>query len=154
MEEIINFSEWYHYIFIVLWMVVLFLGLKYFYKIEKLFKLKDDFRSGNKVVVGLLITSFIFGFFIYLIWVLAPEFGQSKTATIVVNSLIVFTFMMNAFVCFKNYKIISAFLRFLLISVLMLVYFYSAWLSGLLLIGVFSLVVIFYTLRWLKRTFI
>ena len=153
MEEIINFSEWYHYIFIVLWIVVLFFGLKYFYKIEKLFKLKDDFKSGNKVAVGLLITSFIFGFIIYLIWVLAPEFGQSKTATIVVNSLIVLIFLLNVFVCFKNYKIVSALLRFLLISILMLVYFYSAWLSGLLLIGVFSLVVIFYTLRWLKITF-
>lgn len=153
MDVFINFSDWYFYIFIVLWMVVLFLGLRYFYKIEKLFKLKDDFKSGSKVAVSLMITSFIFGFLIYLIWVLVPGFGQSITLEFIFYTVILLLLLWHVFVCFTHYETLSAIIRMFLIPVLMVVYFYSAWFSGLLLIGIFSLVVIYYTLRWLKNTF-
>ena len=146
------FSDgWFFYLLLLLWIVVLFIGLKNFDKVESAFKLKDDFKNGNKTATGLLLASFIFGFVIYLIWVLAPDFGQSKTLKFIVYSAIALVFLWHTFICFKHYKTQSAILRWLFILVLMVVYFYSGWLGGLLMIAVFALAVIIFALVKLKN---
>ncbi|RLD42912.1 MAG: hypothetical protein DRI89_06035 [Bacteroidetes bacterium] len=150
-EEYLNFSDWTFYLLLFLWIVVLWFGLKYFYKIEKLFKLKDDFQNGSKTAVGLLQGSFIFGFIIYLIWVLAPDFGQSKTLEFIIYSGILLVFLWHVFISFKHYKMPGAILRMMLISVLMIVYFYSGWVGGLLMIAVFAVAIIVFALFKLKK---
>jgi len=147
----LSFSDWTFYLLLFLWMVVLFVGLKYFHKIENLFRLKDDFQNGNKTAVGLLLVSFVFGFIIYLIWVLAPEFGQSKTAEFIIYPIILLVFLWHVFICFKHYKTGSAIFRLLLIAILMIVYFYSGWLGGLLMIAVFSLAIVVFAIVKLKK---
>ncbi|MCF6169757.1 MAG: hypothetical protein L3J66_02100 [Bacteroidales bacterium] len=150
-DNFFDYADWTFYILLFLWIVVLFAGLKYFHKIEKLFKLKDDFQNGNKTAVGLLLGSFIFGFITYLIWVLAPDFGQSKTLAFIVYPGILLVLLGHIFICFRYYKIPSAILRLLLISVLMIVYFYSGWLGGLLMIAVFGLAVVVFAFVKLKK---
>jgi len=146
-----NSSDWTFYLLLFLWIVVLWLGLKYFHKIENLFKLKDDFQNGNKTAVGLLLASFIFGFITYLIWVLAPDFGQSKTLEFIVYPILFLVLLGHIFICFRYYKIPSAILRLLLIVALMIVYFYSGMLGGLLMIAVFGLVIIVFAIVKLKN---
>ena len=149
--ENFNADDWTFYILLFLWIVVLLVGLKYFHKIEKLFKLKDDFQNGNKTAVGLLLGSFIFGFIIYLIWVLTPDFGQSEVVKYIVYTLIALVFLGHVFICFRYYKTTSAIFRMLLIAVLMIVYFYSGWLGGLLMIAIFGLAVVVFAIIKLKK---
>jgi len=149
--DYLTFTEWYHYALLLLWFGVLFLGLKYFYIIEQAFKLKDDFSDGNKYAVGLLLTSFILGFMAFLIGIFAPEAGQSKTSDVIFYGFVMLLFLLNAFICFKYYLRRSAIIRLLLISLLMIVYFYSGMLGGLFLIAVFALVAIVFALIKLKN---
>ena len=149
--DYLTFTEWYHYALLLVWLLILLVGVKYYYKIENAFKLKSNFENGNKYAVGLLITSFILGFLAFLIWAFATEMGQSLTADIIFYGFVILLFLLNAFICFRNYITQSAIIRFLLISVLMIVYFYSGMLGGLFLIAVFALVVIVFALVKLKN---
>jgi len=129
--DYLTFTEWYHYALLLVWLLILLVGVKYYYKIENAFKLKSNFENGNKYAVGLLITSFILGFLAFLIWAFATEMGQSLTADIIFYGFVILLFLLNAFICFKYYLTLSAIIRLLLISVLMIVYFYSGMLGGL-----------------------
>jgi len=149
--DYLNFTEWYHYALLLLWLVILFVGLKYFYKIEDAFKLKSNFENGNNSAVGLLIASFVLGFAAFMIGAFAPETGQSQTANIIFFGSAVLLLLLNAFICFKYYLRQSAIIRLLLISLLMIVYFYSGMLGGLFLIAIFALVVIVFALIKLKN---
>ncbi|NOX84849.1 MAG: hypothetical protein GXO86_02615 [Chlorobi bacterium] len=145
------FSEWYHFALLLLWLAVLFGGLFFFNKIEKLFRLKDDFSDGSKIAVGLLLTSFIFGFVVFLVLTFSAETAHSKTAIILFYGLAFLLLLLNAFTCFRNYLLQSAIIRFLLLSALMLVYFYSGLLGGLLVIALFALAVIVFALLKTKK---
>ncbi len=140
--DYLTFTEWYHYALLLLWLIILLVGLKYFDKIEEAFKLKSNFENGNNSAVGLLIASFVLGFAAFMIGAFAPETGQSQTANIIFFGSAVLLLLLNAFICFKYYLRQSAIIRLTLISILMLVYFYSGMLGGLLLIAVFALVAI------------
>ena len=147
-----DFTEWYHYAFLLLWLIVLLAGLKYFHKLESLFKLKDSSAGGSNSGTGLLTGSFILGFIMFLIWTIVPDFGQSTFGYFILYGFIFLLFAINAYTSFKHYIIPGAIYRFLIVSVLMIIYFYSGMLGGLFLISVFALVVIVYALFRLKKT--
>ncbi len=152
LTDSISFSEWYHYALLLLWLVILMTGLKYFPKIEPLFKVKNTFSDANKYGVGLLAASFILGFVVFLIWTFAPDFGQSTVGYVFMYGLIILLLSINAYLSFKFFVMPDAIYRLLVILVLMIVYFYSGMLGGLLMIAVFALVVIIYVLLRLKKT--
>ena len=66
--------------------------------------------------------------------------------------LITLLLSINAYVSFKFFVMPDAIYRLLVILILMIVYFYSGMLGGLLLIAIFALVVIIYALFRLKKT--
>ncbi len=147
-----GFTEWYHYALLLLWLIMLMAGLKYFPKIESSFEVKNAFSDGNKYGVGLLTASFVLGFVVFLIWTFSPDFGQSTAGYVFMYGLITLLLSINAYVSFKFFVMPDAIYRLLLILILMIVYFYSGMLGGLLLIAIFALVVIIYALFRLKKT--
>jgi hypothetical protein len=147
-----GFTEWYHYALLLLWLIMLMAGLKYFPKIESSFKVKNAFSDGNKYGVGLLTASFILGFVVFLIWTFTPDFGQSTVGYVIMYGLITLLLSINAYVSFKFFVMPDAIYRLLVILILMIVYFYSGMLGGLLLIAIFASVVIIYALFRLKKT--
>lgn len=149
--DYLTFTEWYHYVLLLLWLVILFVGLKYFHEIENAFRLKNNFENGNNSAVGLLIASFVLGFAGFMILTFAPEVGKSQTTIFIFYGFIAILFLLNVFFCFRYYLLQSAIIRLLLISLLMLVYFYSGLLGGLFLIAVFALFVIVFTFIKFKK---
>ncbi len=138
------FSEWYHYLFLAVWLVVLMVGLKYYPKVEKTFTLKTGFANGSKIATGFFLFSFILGFVIFFIQTFDAEAEQATTITYIIYGVIALLLLLNAFLCFKYYVKMSAILRMLLLSVLIVVYFFSGLLGGLLIVSIFALVVIIY----------
>jgi len=138
------FSEWYHFLLLAVWLVVLMVGLKYYPKIEKTFILKTDFTNGSKLATGFLLFSFVFGFIIFFVQTFDTEAEQATTISYIIYGVIALLLLLNAFLCFKYYVKQSAALRMLLLSVLIVIYFFSGLLGGLLIISIFALVVIIY----------
>ncbi len=151
LTDSISFSEWYHYALLLLWLVILMAGLRYFPKIESLFKKKDTFSDANKSGVGLITSSFILGFVVFLIWTFAPDFGQSTVGYVFMYGLITLLLSINAYLSLKYYVMPDAIYRLLVILVLMIVYFYSGMLGGLLMIAIFALVIIIYAFIKFKK---
>ncbi len=138
------FSEWYHYLLLATWLIVLMVGVKYYPKIEKNFTLKTNFTKGSKLAIGFLLASFILGFFIFLIQFFDNGAKQVTTINYIIYGMVAVLLLLNAFLSFKYYVTKSAIIRVLLLSVLIVIYFFSGLLGGLLIISIFALVVIIY----------
>lgn len=145
LADYLTFSEWYHYLLLFLWLLALLFGLKYFHKIENAFKLKTDFEFGNQYAIGFLLAFFCLGFLVFLTGTFAPEMGQSKTWVFIFYGFVSLLVIGNTFICFKYYETQSAIIRLLLLSLLMLVFFYSGLLGGLLMLAIFALAIIIFT---------
>ena len=138
------FSEWYHYLLLTAWIVVLMVGIKYYPNIEKNFTLKINFTKGSKLAIGFLLSSFILGFFAFFIEIFDYEAKQASAINYIIYVMVAVLLLLNAFLSFKYYVTKSAIIRVLLLSVLMVIYFFSGLLGGLLIISIFALVVVIY----------
>jgi len=156
-SDLFSFTEWYHYALLLLWLVILLAGLKYFHLLESLFKPKDELYKGNKYGANFLFVSFSLGLAMFLVMVLRPGQPDPQNlwfwnyAKYGFYALFVIILVLNAIVTIKNYKPESQVLRIALMAVLMIIYFYSGMLGGLMVISVFALVVIIYALIKLKK---
>lgn len=151
------FTEWYHYALLLLWLILLFVGLKYFQTIESLFKPKDDFVKGKKYAVNFLLFSFVLGILSFAIMVFKPAEmkGQLELVWNISKYLMygIFLSLMvwNAYICMRNYQQKSITSRTLVISLLMILYFYSGMLGGLIFIAFAGLIIIIYTFIKFKK---
>ncbi len=138
------FSEWYHYLFLAVWLVILMIGLKYYPEIDKKFHLKNGSSGKSTLAIGFLLSSFILGFVMFLLQTFFTDNKSVTAVTYVTYGMVVFLLFTNAYVCFKYYVAPGLIIRMILLSILIILYFYSGLLGGLLLIAIFSFVVIVY----------
>lgn len=155
--DFLTFTEWYHYVLLFLWLIMLFTGIKYFYLLESHFKPKDDFDKGEKYGKNLLISSFVIGLLLVLIFTFKPaqiselselNWGYVKYS---LYGLFIILLVLNAFISIRNYELKSGIIRLLLMSVLMLLYFYTGMLGGLLVIATFALFILIYVVFKFKN---
>ncbi len=57
--DFLTFSEWYHYAILILWIVLLFVGIRYMDHFDALFKTKDAVKDNQTHSKTMLITSFV-----------------------------------------------------------------------------------------------
>ena len=109
--DFLTFTEWYHYVLLFLWLIMLFTGIKYFYLLESHFKPKYDFDKGDKYGKNLLISSFVIGLLLVIIFTFKPTQlnEQSELNWDYINyglySLFILLLALNAFVSIRNYKL-------------------------------------------------
>ena len=151
--EVFSFNEWYHYAFLFLWMILLFYGLSKFYLIETLFKPKKEFEQDEVHGKKLLISSFLLGIFLFMAMTFIPARFEVNREYIQYGFYFIFLLLLiyNATVSIRFYKPESRALRSLSMTFLMVVYFYSGLLGGLMLIAVFALAVALLALLKLKK---
>ena len=138
------FSEWYHYLFLALWLVILMIGLKYYPTIDKKFRLKNGSADKSTLATGFLLSSFILGFIIFFIQAFFADAKPTMVVTYIAYGTIVMLLLTNAYISIKNYVTPGSIIRLILLSIIIIIYFYSGLLGGLLMIAIFSLVVIVY----------
>jgi len=155
--DYLSFTEWYHYALLFLWIVMLFIGIKYFHLLESHFKPKDGFDNGEDYGKNLLISSFIIGALMVLIFIFKPaEMSASSElnwtyAKYLIYTLFVIMLGINAWVSIKKYQSNSNIFRFLIMSSLMILYFYTGMLGGLLILATFVLFILIYAIFKLKN---
>lgn len=151
------FTEWYHYALLLFWLILLFVGLKYFQHIESYFKPKEGFVKGKKYAVNLLSSSFVIGILLFAIMIFKPAEMEGGLNLIwnISEYLMYATFLLllilNAFICINNYQKNSSITRVIVISLLMILYFYSGMLGGLMVIAFLALFIIIYTFIKFKK---
>lgn len=146
-EKYLTFTEWYHYAFLFIWLLLLFAGLKYFDAIESFFEAREDFHKGRKYSVYLLLGSFCLGVSLFLVKVFQPTDQTNPTHSFIEYSIIAIFLLLLSFsivLAIKKYKPKSLPLRLIGMTLLMLVYFYSGILGGLLVVAVLALIFIIY----------
>jgi len=47
-----SMTEWYHYLLLFVWIVILFIGIIAYDKVESIFKPKEEFKKGNNREAG------------------------------------------------------------------------------------------------------
>jgi len=156
--EYLTLTEWYHYVLLFLWLVMLAIGIKYFHLIESHFKPKNEFSKGEVYGKILLSISFIIGLFMFLAWMFKPPQVDAHSD---INwnyieygfyGLFLFLLIINAAISIKNYTSKSGIIRLIIMSIFMLVYFYSGMLGGLMVVATFTLFIIIFALIKLKKT--
>lgn len=151
------FTEWYHYVLLLIWLILLLVGIKYFKHIESYFKPKDDFDKGKKSAVTLLSSSFVLGMLLFATMIFKPaELGDKSEllwnlSKYLMYAVFLLLLIWNAFICFNNYQKSSRLARILVISFLMILYFYSGLLGGLMIITFLALFVVIYTFIKFKK---
>ena len=155
--DIFSFSEWYHYVILLLWLIILFFGVKNFQLIESLFKPKETYLKGHVIGKKFLTISFLLGVMMVLIWMFKPAelTEQSQTIWQYLKYSLYFIFILilvvNLYISYTNYQIMSNFIRMLLMSLLMIVYFYSGMFGGLFIVALTALVILVYALVKFKN---
>ena len=152
--EILSFTEWYHYAFLFLWLVLLFYGLSRFYLIETLFKPMRDFQQDEVHGKKLLMTSFVLGIFLFLALTFTPARFEVNREYIKYGFYFIFLLLLiyNAWVSIRFYKPESRAMRSILMTFLMVVYFYSGMLGGLMVIAFIALFIVIYAFIKLRKT--
>lgn len=142
------FTEWYHYVLLFAWLVLLFVGLKYVKRIESFFKPQEGFNKGEKYTAYLLSGSFILGLILFLSMTFQSEQQASSSKlyfTWAIYGIFFLYLMLNAVLTFRKYKPQSLLFRLILISFIMVIYFYSGVLGGLMVVAVLALIIVIYT---------
>lgn len=153
LNKILSFTEWYHYAILLLWLLLLFYGLSKFYLIETLFKpirvFELDVVHGKK----LLMTSFGLGILLFVAITFTPARYEVNKDYIKYGFYFLFLLLVvyNATVSIRYYKPESRALRSLLMTFLMVLFFYSGLLGGLMVIAFVSLFIIIYAFIKLKK---
>ena len=152
--EIFSFSEWYHYVFLFLWLLLLFYGLSKFYLIETLFKPKKEFEQDEVHGKKLLIGSFLLGIFLFMAMTFIPARFEVNREYIRYGFYFIFLLLLvyNATVSIRFYMPESRALRSLSMTFLMVVYFYSGMLGGLMVISLVALYIIIVAFIRLRKT--
>ena len=149
---IFSFSQWYHYLFLLVWMILLAFGLKYFKLIEDLFNPKDNFSNGLKFTKTLLLLSFLTGVSMVVVYMFKPANIDAQSETlwtyIKYSFYIIFIifFIVNMIISFAKYHPYSNYIRMLVTSLLLLIYFYSGMFGGLIIVGIAALLLLLYVL--------
>lgn len=157
MDEFLTFSSWYHYVLLLLWLILLILGIKYFGLLEEKFKPREGFTNGKKYGASLLTGSFILGLLLFLIQVFTPEqqvegrFSTDNIISYAVYALFVALLLINIFQGITYYEGKSRIARICMLCFLMCIYFYSGALGGLIVAGVLALIVLIYFLVKFKN---
>lgn len=157
MQEYFSFTEWYHYAILFLWLILLFFGMKNSNKIESLFKPKEEFSKNVIEVKYLLITSFTLGVLMVLIWMFKPQEISPKIqmywnyARIGFYFVFILFMFINALISIRNYDLRNAIFRILLVSFLMIIYFFSGMFGGLMLIAFSALILLIYFFNKFKN---
>jgi len=153
LNKILSFTEWHHYAILLLWLLLLFYGLSKFYLIETLFKpirvFELDVVHGKK----LLMTSFGLGILLFVAITFTPARYEVNKDYIKYGFYFLFLLLVvyNATVSIRYYKPESRALRSLLMTFLMVLFFYSGLLGGLMVIAFVSLFIIIYAFIKLKK---
>ena len=153
-----TFTEWYHYLLLFLWLVMLGIGIKYFHLLESRFVVKSGFAKGVNYGKVVLSASFIIGLTMFLIWMFKPAQADpnSSISWLYVEYgfyiLFLFVLIINAVVSLKMYKSSSGIARLIIMTILMFLYFYSGILGGLLVIATLVMFIIVFALIKLKKT--
>ncbi len=152
--DYLTFTEWYHYLLLFLWLVMLAIGIKYYHLFESHFKPKSSFTKGVKYGKSVLSVSFFIGLAMFLVWMFKS--AQSSINWDYVEygfyGLFLFTLIINAVISIKNYASTSGITRLIIMTIFMVVYFYSGMLGGLMVIATFALFIIILALIKLKKT--
>ncbi len=156
--DYLTFSEWYHYALLFLWLLMLVISIKYFYLFESHFTTNSGFSKGESYGKKLLSISFIIGLLMFLVWMFKSGQLDAKSS---INwdyveygfyGLFLFMLMINAVISIKNYASTSGITRLIIMTIFMLVYFYSGMLGGLMVLATFALFIIIFALIKLKKT--
>jgi len=151
------FTEWYHYAILFLWLILLFTGVKYFHLLESNFKPKDSFDNGEKYGKNLLISSFVIGLLLVLIFTFKPAQINEQSelnwdyAKYGSYALFIILLAINAIISIKNYEFKSGIIRLILMTILMFLYFYTGMLGGMLVIATFALFILIYAVIKFKK---
>ena len=145
------FSEWYHYLLLALWLIILLAGLKFYPKLDQRFQLKKGFKSKGKAAAGLLTFSFVLGFVLLMFRVFAHNARIGNSSEIFAYGLIILLLLGNAYYCFQNYVMPGSVFRLILLSILIPVYFFTGLMSGLFVMAIISVIVIIYFLIRFKN---
>lgn len=154
--DYLTFTEWYHYVLLFLWLIILLTGIKYFNLLESAFKANEDFTMGEKYGKNMLLAAFVIGLLMVLIWTFKPAQTVDQTdnwnyAKYIFYGLFIALLALNAFISLRNYKSKSKVLRIVIMSILMVLYFYSGMLGGLMIFAFVCLFVIIYAFIKLKK---
>lgn len=155
--DYITFTEWYHYAILFFWMILLFSGIKYFSLFESNFKTRNYFSNGEKFGKTALVLSFIIGLLLVLIFTFKPAQISIKSelywdyAKYILYGLFIIMLAVNAFISINNYELKSGVIRLIIMTILMLLYFYTGMLGGLLVIAIFVLFVLIYAVVKFKN---
>ncbi len=153
----LTFSEWYHYLLLFLWSVMLLTGIKYFSLFESNFKIKNNFSNGEKNGKVMLITSFVIGLLLVLIFTFKPAQASLQSelswdySKYGLYGLFIIMLVVNAIISIRNYEIRSGVIRLLLMTIFMFLYFYTGMLGGLLVIATFALFMLIYAIIKFKH---
>jgi hypothetical protein len=151
--EILTFTEWYHYAFLFLWLLLLFYGLSKFYLIETLFKPLKGFEQDEVHGKKLLISSFLLGIFLFMAMTFIPARFEVNREYIRYGFYFIFLLLLiyNATVSIRFYKPESRAMRSIIMTILMIVYFYSGMLGGLMVIAFVALFIVIYAFVKLRK---
>ncbi len=148
--DFLTFSEWYHYAILILWIVLLFVGIRYMDHFDALFKTKDAVKNNPTHSKSMLITSFVLGLSMVVVWMFKPaEIGEVASMTwnfiqIGFYGLFVILIVVNAFIGVRIYAQKHMLIRTISMSLLMLLYFFTGMYGGLLVIAAAALALLIY----------
>ncbi|MFK5856982.1 MAG: hypothetical protein QM503_12695 [Bacteroidota bacterium] len=155
--DYLTFTEWYHYAILFLWMILLLTGVKYFYLFESNFKLKNSNHKGENYGKSLLISSFVTGLLLVIIFIFKPAQLSEQSELnwdylkYAIFGLFIILIVFNALITLKNYELKSGIIRLVLMSIMMILYFYTGMLGGLLVIATFVLLFLIYMILKFKK---
>ncbi len=156
-SNLMSMTEWYHYLILFVWIIILFLGIKYYEKVETIFKPKTGFEKGNAWGSWMLLISFLLGTIMVTAWFFKPaqlspdseSYWQIAEYTFYV--VFVVLLLINAYISFSNYKPNSGVIRILILTPVMILYFYTGMFSGLLIQSIVLLIFVIYVFKNFKK---
>lgn len=155
--DFLSFTHWYHYAILLLWIILLTTGIRYYALFESKFKLKNEFNNGEKLGKTLLILSFVTGMVLVLIFTFKPAQLSMQSeiywdyTKYSLYGLFLIMLAVNATISIKNYKPKDGLIRLLLMSVFMVLYFYTGMLGGLFVMAIFALFILIYAIIKFKN---
>ncbi|NOY50913.1 MAG: hypothetical protein GXO88_10180 [Chlorobi bacterium] len=155
--EFLAFTEWYHYAILFLWLIILFFGFRYMSDFEKCFTVEANVPKNTVISKNLVAASFLIGLLMVISAWLIP--AQSVNYQYYINiikygsfGIIIILIIYNFIVSLKSHKKNSGIAHGILLSLIMLIYFFSGMFSGLLIAATFALALIIYALIKLYKT--
>ena len=151
------FSEWYHYAILALWLIILVFGIKYYALLENRFKVKRDFTSGTAYGKNLLIISFLIGLLMVIIFTFKPASMETPSenywqfSKYFFYGIFILLLLYNAYISVQHYQQKSGILRLISLSLLMMVYFYSGMLGGMIIFAISVMIILIFALIKLKK---